>query len=127
MNVPVALGVAAVTMGVLDGVWLAVVAKSFYRTQLGPILRRKFDGVAAGLFYVLYVIGVVALAVGPADSVANAALRGAVLGLVAYGTYDLTNRATVTPFPWRLALVDMTWGTVLTAIVAAVTEAVAGS
>ncbi len=127
MNVVLALVVAAVTMGVLDGVWLAVVAKSFYRSQLAPILRPKFDGVAAGVFYLLYVVGIVALAVGPADSVANAAARGALLGLVAYGTYDLTNRATIEPFPWRLALADMAWGTALTAAVAAITEAVAGS
>lgn len=118
--------VVAGVIGVLDGLWLGVVAKRMYFDILGPILRQPFDRVAAGLFYVLYVGGVVVLAVAPADDVAGAALRGLVLGAVAYGTYDLTNRATIQPFPWKLVVVDIAWGSALTTAAATAAKAIAG-
>ncbi len=113
---------AAVTMGVLDGLWLGVVAKSFYRNELGGLMRDHANAVAAGLFYVLYIAGVVLLVVRPYEGVATAALVGAALGLFAYGTYDLTNMATIDGFTWRVTIVDMLWGAVLTAAVSAAAE-----
>lgn len=114
----------AVVLAVLDGVWLSLASKRFYRRHLGPIMRERPDVVAAGLFYALYLLGVVVLAVAPADTVASALARGALLGAVAYGTYDLTNRATIQPFPWVVVVVDMVWGSFLTATAAAVAQAV---
>ena len=113
---------AAVTMGVLDGLWLGVVAKSFYRDELGGLMRERTNVVAAALFYVLYIAGVVVLVVRPYDGVGAAALVGAALGLIAYGTYDLTNMATIDGFTWRVTVVDLVWGAVLTAAVSAAAE-----
>jgi uncharacterized membrane protein len=110
-----ALAVAAV-LAVLDGLWLSLVAKRFYRRELGVIMRVPFDALAAALFYVVYVAGVVGLAVQPSGRASEAALRSAALGAVAYATYDLTNRATIQPFSWRLVAVDITWGTAMTCL-----------
>ena len=104
----------------LDFVWLSR-ALGFYRGEIGSLLLEtpKF-GYAAG-FYLLYVVGVVALVVMPAISGGGwvqALLMGALLGLVAYGTYDMTNLATMKGYTLRVALVDMGWGTFVTAIAA---------
>jgi uncharacterized membrane protein len=102
---------------VMDLIWLSN-AIGFYRERLGNLLLEKpVLGYAAG-FYLLYVVGVVVLAVVPAlngGSWASAAIAGAVLGLVAYGTYDMTNLSTLKNWSLTVSLVDMTWGTVLTA------------
>lgn len=113
---------AAFTMGVLDGLWLGVVARRLYRRELGHVMREATNVVAAGMFYVLYVVGVVALAVGQYDGIGTAALVGAGIGALAYGTYDLTSMATTEGFTWTITVVDLMWGTALTAAVAAVGE-----
>ncbi len=106
---------------VLDGVWLTTVAAGFYRRQIGHLTRAKVHWGAAVGFYLLYVVGVVALAVAPSlagGSLLDAAGRGALLGLVAYGTYDLTNLAVAKGWPVPVTVVDLAWGTFLTAMVA---------
>lgn len=108
--------VVAVMLGALDAIWLRSMGDRLYRRAIGPIMRDRFDGRAAGAFYLLYVVAVVVLVVRSSGSAGGAVGRGALLGLSAYGTYDLTNRATIQPFPWRLALIDLAWGTVLTAV-----------
>ena len=117
-----ALVAAGVTMGVLDGLWLGVVARRLYVRELGHIMRDTTNVLAAGIFYVLYVVGVVAIAVGQFDGTGTAALVGAGLGALAYGTYDLTNMATTEGFTWTITVVDLLWGTALTSAVAAVGE-----
>ena len=112
---------ALMTFLVIDGVWLGVVARSFYVQQIGHLLRPAPNFSVAGLFYVIYVIGVVVFAVLPAisqQSWQTAVMLGALLGFIAYGTYDLTNLATVENWPVLVSIVDMVWGSVLTAIVA---------
>ncbi|MBT5570248.1 MAG: DUF2177 family protein [Alphaproteobacteria bacterium] len=112
---------ALVTFLIVDGVWLGVVARSFYVQQLGHLLRPAPNFGVAGMFYVLYVVGVVVFAVLPAlaqQSWLTAVLLGALLGFIAYGTYDLTNLATLANWPVLVSVVDMIWGTVLTATVA---------
>lgn len=107
---------------VLDLLWLGVVARRFYAEQLGTLLRPDVNWAAALLFYVLYVGGIIVLAVIPAlarESVGHAIQNGAVLGLVAYAAYDLTNLATLQGFPRNVVAVDMVWGTLLTGAVAA--------
>ena len=106
-----ASGAALLVFVVLDLLWLGVVAVGFYQRELAALLRPD---------PVWSVAGVMVFAVAPAlDAGAwTAALwRGAVFGLIAYATYDLTNLATLRDFPARLAVVDMAWGTVLTATV----------
>lgn len=121
-----ALLAGGVTMGVLDALWLGPIARSFYRSEIGEIMREPPNWVAAGVFYVLYVVGVVVMVVRPYDGVADATLAGGALGLIAYATYDLTSMATTKGFTWPLTVVDMAWGTVLTASVAAAAEWASG-
>ena len=111
---------AAVIFFPIDFLWLSTVGRSVYREQLGAILLPSPNLVIAGLFYLAYLVGVVVLAAIPANGdVLKAMALGAVLGFVAYGTYDLTNLSTVRGFTPTIAAVDMAWGTVLTAVTAA--------
>jgi uncharacterized membrane protein len=104
----------------LDFVWLSATGNKFYRAELGNLLLARPNMLVAGLFYLAYLVGVVVLISVPADGdVGKALLTGAVLGLVAYGTYDLTNLATVSGFSPKVAIVDMAWGAMLTAVSAA--------
>ena len=102
---------------VIDLFWLGVVARRFYASQLGSLMRARINWAAAGGFYLAYVAGIVFFAVAPAlaaDSWATAAINGALLGLLAYGTYDMTNLATIKGWPLAMSVVDMAWGAVLT-------------
>ncbi len=110
----------------IDFGWLMTMTSAFYKPRLGALLLESPILSAAALFYLLYCAGVLALAVLPALQTGNwadALWRGAVLGLVAYGTYDLTNMATLKGWSWELAIVDMVWGTLLTGGTAAVAAA----
>lgn len=102
----------------IDYVWLAFIAKDFYARSIGHLMRDVPDFGAAAVFYLFYVAGVVFFAVLPAESWKGALLRGALLGLLAYGTYDMTNLATLKGWPWKMAAVDMIWGMCLTATAA---------
>jgi len=116
--------VAVVTFFVIDLVWLGVVARSFYRDQMGHLLKTDVNWAAAVVFYLVFVVGIVVLAVWPAverQSLGHAIALGALLGLVTYAAYDLTNLATLEGFPFAVVLVDMIWGTVLCGSVSAVT------
>ena len=111
---------AATLIGFLaiDFIWLGFVATKFYKEYLGDMILEKPHLDVAFLFYALYAAGMVLFAVLPGLEEKNwtkAALLGAALGLVAYGTYDLTNYATLKNWPLTVTLVDMTWGTAVTA------------
>jgi uncharacterized membrane protein len=103
----------------LDFVWLSFTGESLYRPAIGELLRSGFDAPAAVAFYLIYVGGLVFLAVRPAARLSQAMSCGAVYGLCAYATYDLTNQATLRHWPLTLSLVDMAWGTALSAVAAA--------
>lgn len=122
MNWIAALVAAGLAMGVLDGLWLGVVARKVYENELGGIMRSKPNVAAAAIFYVVYVVGVVALVVDRFDGVGTAALAGAALGFFAYATYDLTSMATTEGFTWKITVIDLAWGAALTAAVAAAGE-----
>jgi uncharacterized membrane protein len=101
---------------VIDGVWLGVVAKNLYQEHLAYHMAEKVNFVAAAAFYLMYPIGLVYFAGAPALASGewqDAVLKGALLGLIAYGTYDLTNLATFKSFPLQIALIDMTWGSLV--------------
>jgi uncharacterized membrane protein len=113
------LATAIVFFG-LDFLWLSRML-GFYQSQLGGLLLDKPRLGYAGAFYAVYVIGVLVLVVLPAataGSWVNALLGGALLGLVAYGTYDMTNMATLKGWSLQVALVDVAWGTVATMLAA---------
>ncbi|WP_018899421.1 DUF2177 family protein [Rhizobium sp. 2MFCol3.1] len=112
----------------VDAVWLGLVAKSFYRQQLGDLMLPSPSLGVAAAFYVVFAIAIVVLAVRPglgAGSVWVAVGYGAVLGLAAYGTYDMTNLSTLKGWPISLSIIDMIWGTVLTSVASACGHAAA--
>ncbi len=115
---------AAVLFLAIDMVWLLWLGRSFYVSEIGDLLRQPPSFGAAGAFYILYVTGLMLMVIWPAvqaQSVQQALLQGALLGLIAYGTYDLTNLAVMKGFTTKIAMIDMIWGTVLTATVATLT------
>ena len=109
---------------VLDLVWLGVVAQDLYDRELGGLLAEDPNVAAAGVFYALFVAGLLFFVVRPAleaGSGRDALVRGAAFGLVTYATWDLTGLAVIEGFPVTLALVDMAWGTLLAATVSTAT------
>lgn len=119
----IAFVAALLAMAVIDGLWLGLVARTFYRRHLGPLMAERPNWVAAVAFYLLYVVGVTVFAALPgaeAESLIDAAWRGGLFGLVAYATYDLTNAATLRAWPNIVVVVDMAWGAILTAAIATV-------
>ena len=104
----------------IDMVWLGLVARGFYRQHLGYLMAPRANGLAAGLFYLLFIAGLLVFAVLPgleAHELKAALWRGALLGLIAYATYDLTNMATIKDWPLIVTVVDMLWGVVLASLV----------
>jgi uncharacterized membrane protein len=103
----------------LDAVWLAVVANAFFKSQIGPLLRAQPDLAVAAVFYLIYTVGLIILVVAPAlrdRSAKSAAWKGALLGLTAYATFDLTNLAIIQGWTLAVTLVDVTWGAVVSAV-----------
>lgn len=118
--------IAGLVFLVLDMLWLLWVARGIYLSEIGAILKPQPNLWAALAFYILYLAGLTLFVLLPAaesGSVMRAALLGAAFGLVAYGTYDLTNLATLKGFTTRIALIDMTWGTAVTAATSAISVA----
>lgn len=105
----------------IDLVWLGLVARDFYRNQIGSLMADPIVWPAAILFYLLSIAGIIFFAVAPAiddGSWTKALLLGAAFGFFTYMTYDLTNLATIQGWPVTLAIVDIAWGTVLCGMVA---------
>jgi uncharacterized membrane protein len=117
-----AYAVTLIGLVVIDLVWLLGPGRQFYVSEIGGLLRANPNLGAAAIFYLLYALGLTFFAVLPgmrAGSVLAAFGYGAFLGLVAYGTYDLTNLAVANGFTVRIAVIDMVWGTLLSGVVAA--------
>lgn len=109
---------------IIDMVWLMWLGRGFYVDEIGGLLLEQPNLIAAFAFYALYIAGLVYLVIAPAaeaDSVMKAVISGAVFGLVAYATYDLTNLAVMKGFTLKIALIDMVWGMVLTSAVSGLT------
>jgi uncharacterized membrane protein len=105
----------------LDALWIGRIARRYYRRELGTLLRRDIRLAPAALFYVIYLAALTVLVVAPAvehGSVLRAAWTGGLLGLAAYGAYDLVNLATLAGFRRGMAVIDMAWGTLVTAATA---------
>jgi len=114
---------AVLAFVVIDGLWLGLVARSFYADALGDLLRKSPLLAPAAAFYLCYVAGLVFLAVRPQEAdvtLASVACYGAVVGFLAYGTYDMTNWSTLKDWPVLLSVVDVIWGTILSASVAVI-------
>lgn len=107
----------------VDFVWLSTATSRVYQPYLGDLLSPKPNLAVAGVFYLFYVVGLIALAVVPGlkeGALLGAVWRGALFGLLAYATYDLTNLATIQGWAWQVSVIDMIWGTALNSIIAAV-------
>lgn len=116
--------IALVCFTALDGAWLTLIAPQFYRQQIGHLMTDSVKWSAAILFYLLFLIGLVAFVIAPAlekQSWVHALAFGALFGLITYATYDLTNLATLKNWPLLVTIVDMTWGAILSATVATAT------
>jgi uncharacterized membrane protein len=108
----------------IDSLWLGLVAPGFYRAQIGHLMAEQPNLIAAGVFYLLFIAGLLIFVIEPGlqnPSLWNAGVRGAFFGLVTYATYDLTNLATLADWPLLVTGVDLLWGTFLSAVVTLLT------
>lgn len=108
----------------IDLLWLGVIAKNIYRNQIGFLLKENPNWTAAIIFYLLFIVGLVYFAVVPAiekGSLLSALTVGALFGFFTYMTYDMTNFATLKDWPFRIVLIDILWGIVLSASVSSLT------
>ena len=112
----------------IDMIWLGLVAKKFYATQIGFLMKTDVNWLAAILFYLLFIVGIVVFVIMPAieqKSWAHALGYGALFGLITYATYDLTNLATSKNWPMAVTIVDLIWGATLAASVSVITYLIA--
>ncbi len=114
-----AYGAAFLAFLAIDAVWLTQVGPDFYAAHIASHMAEAVNYTAAALFYLIYIAGIVGFAVLPSVTLRGALVRGACLGFVAYGTYDMTALAAFNNWPVIVTVVDMAWGTVLTGLVAA--------
>lgn len=111
---------ALIAFFAIDMAWLGLVARTFYRQHLGYLMAPNTNWLAAVIFYVLFLVGLLVFVVVPglkANSLKMTLVRAALFGLITYATYDLTNLATVKDWPVIVTIVDMAWGTVLSVAV----------
>jgi len=112
----------------IDMVWLIFVAKNFYAQQIDILMKTEINWSAAIIFYLLFIVGLVVFVITPAlekNSWSHALIYGALFGLVAYATYDLTNLATMKNWPVLITIVDLAWGMTVAASVSIVTYFIA--
>lgn len=123
MNITTFIKIYLITLPVffaIDMLWLGIIARNFYQTQIGHLLRPSVNWTAAIIFYLMFIAGMIIFVISPAlekGSWTHALIYGALFGLITYATYDLTNLATLKDFPVTVAIVDMIWGAVLSASV----------
>lgn len=112
----------------IDMIWLGLVAKDFYRGQIGTLMKSDVNWTAAIIFYLIFILGLVVFVITPAvekGSWTHAIIFGALFGFVCYATYDLTNLAVAKDWPLLVTIVDMVWGAVLAASVSSITYFIA--
>tara|TARA_B100001057_G_C22217243_1_gene706871 strand:- start:72 stop:485 length:414 start_codon:yes stop_codon:yes gene_type:complete len=115
----VAAALASIIFLIIDIIWLSFATKSFYRPFLGDLISEKPVLWAAGLFYILYMFGMAVIVIQPCiepSALSKSLFTGFVFGLVAYGTYNLTNMAVIKDWSPTVVFVDMFWGGALTAV-----------
>lgn len=112
----------------LDMVWLGLIAKDFYRNQIGFLMKSEINWAAAIVFYLLFIAGLVHFVIAPAlekSAWRQALAYGALFGLITYATYDLSNLATLKDWPLLVTIVDLAWGATLAASVSTATYLIA--
>jgi uncharacterized membrane protein len=122
LRILIAYGATLAVLVILDLVWLRYAVDAVFRPNVGALLTDKPNLVAAAFFYVFFAAGLIFFAVLPAaknEGIAGALLNGALLGFLAYMTFDLTNLAILKGWSVKVSLMDISWGTLLSAIAAA--------
>ena len=113
-----------ISLLLIDSVWLITMSRYFYSKHLGHILADSPSLIPAGLFYLIYSFGITFFVVMPAIqgnfSITKTFLFGAILGFVAYATYDLTNHATIKDWPAIVTVIDLIWGALLTGTISVI-------
>lgn len=107
----------------IDLVWLSLIAKKLYSQYLGYIMTPNVNWIAAILFYLLFIVGLLVFVIEPAlanPNLGQLIFRAALFGLVSYATYDLTNLATLKDWPINITIIDLIWGTSLSTLVSVV-------
>lgn len=100
----------------IDLIWLGLIAKNLYSQQLGFIMKENVNWIAAVIFYLIFIVGIVFFVVNPAiikDNWKYALFAGMLFGFITYATYDLTNLATLKNWPLKITIIDLIWGTTL--------------
>ena len=123
----VAFAVTTVVFLILDAIWLGLISRNLYQREIGELLLPKPKLGAAAVFYVIYIVGLVYFCVAPGvagQSALRGLLNGAMFGIVAYATYDLTNLATLKGWSTTLVFIDVAWGAVASTAASAVAVAV---
>lgn len=108
----------------MDALWLGLIARNFYKEQIGFLMKTNVNWTAALIFYIIFIVGLVLFVISPAlaqGSWKQAVLMGALFGLIAYATYDLTNLATLKDWPLLVTIADLIWGAFISASVSVVT------
>ncbi len=123
-------GLCLLLLIIADGIWLGFVVKNFVKRHIGHLMGEKLRVGPVVFFYPLYALGITFLVVFPAFSgnleVWKVFLSGCLLGVVAYGAYDLTNFATLKGWSFTMTVLDMAWGTLLTGSVSTITFCLTG-
>jgi len=117
MQILVLYGVTTLTFLILDAIMLTLVMKPLFTTHIGPLMLESFRVVPAAVFYLAYVAGLLYLVSVPALKTGSAVLLpAAIIGAMAYGTYEFTSYAIMKDWHWQMVATDVIWGTVLTAV-----------
>lgn len=116
--------IALVVFLIVDAIWLSTIANKFYAQHLGYIMKTKPNYIAALIFYLLFIVGLVYFVILPGINDGNiwkVVLSGFLFGLMTYATYDLTNLATIKDWPLTVTIVDLIWGSSLSIVVSVAT------
>lgn len=124
MNVYKMYLIALISFVLIDGVWLGLIAKNLYKKEIGHLMSNNPNWIAAIIFYLLFLVGLVYFVINPAiekDSLKTLLISGALFGFMTYATYDLTNLATLKDWPVKITIIDLIWGTSLSTAISTMT------
>lgn len=117
-------GIALVVFLAIDMVWLLVISKDLYAKELGYLMTPNVNLLAALVFYLIFIVGLVVFVIQPAissKSIKDLVIKAVLFGLVTYATYDLTNLATIKNWPILITIIDLIWGMTVSTLVAVAT------
>lgn len=124
MNYVKMYAIALVIFLIIDAIWLGIIAKDLYKEQIGHLMTEKPNLIAAIIFYLIFLVGLVYFVINPAieaKDFSKLIISAALFGLITYATYDLTNLATLRDWPIKVTIIDLVWGTSLSVIVSSIT------